>query len=52
MLAAAEQLHADVLLTCDDQLVRVARQIADQLQVRIDNPVDWLKEQFKATIAE
>jgi predicted nucleic acid-binding protein len=51
-VAAAEQLQADVLLTCDDQLVRVARQIADQLQVRIDNPVDWLKEQFNATIAE
>jgi predicted nucleic acid-binding protein len=51
-VAAAEQLQVDVLLTCDDQLVRVARQIADQLQVRIDNPVDWLKEQFNATIAE
>jgi len=51
-VAAAEQSRADVFLTCDDQLLRVARQIADQLQVRVENPVDWLKEQFDAKIAE
>lgn len=51
-VAAAEQLQAVVLLTCDDQLLRVARQISDQLRVRIENPVNWLKEQFDASIIE
>jgi predicted nucleic acid-binding protein len=49
--AAAEHLGADVLLTCDDQLLRVGQRMADQLGVRIANPIDWLKEQFDATNA-
>jgi predicted nucleic acid-binding protein len=47
--ASAEALGADVLLTCDDRLLRRGRQVADELSVRIANPVDWLKEQFDAT---
>jgi predicted nucleic acid-binding protein len=47
-IAAAEQLHADVLLTCDDQFLKVGEQLADRLFVRIANPIDWMKEQFDA----
>ena len=48
-VAAAEALGADVLLTSDDRLLRRCRQIADELNVRVANPVDWLKEQDDAT---
>lgn len=47
-IAAAEQLQADVLLTCDDQFLKVGQQSADRLFVRIANPIDWMKEQFDA----
>jgi len=47
--AAAEALRADVLLTCDDQLWRVGQRLAGELNVRIANPVEWLKEQLDAT---
>jgi hypothetical protein len=47
--AAAERLQADVLLTCDDQLLRIALQHAADVQVRIANPIDWVKEHFDAT---
>ncbi|MCI0331748.1 MAG: PIN domain-containing protein [Planctomycetes bacterium] len=47
-VAAAETLDADVLLTCDDRLLRRNRKIADEFSVRIANPVDWLKEQDDA----
>jgi predicted nucleic acid-binding protein len=47
-VGAAEALAADVLLTCDDRLLRRGRQIADELHVKIVNPVDWLKEQNDA----
>lgn len=43
-VAAAEALEADVLLSCDDRLVRLARRRRDQLKVQIANPLDWLKE--------
>lgn len=48
-LAAAEQLQADVLLTCDDRFFRRSRRIADELDTKIANPVQWLKEQNDAT---
>lgn len=43
-VAAAEALNADVLLSCDDRLVRVAWRRRDQLAVKVANPLDWLKE--------
>jgi predicted nucleic acid-binding protein len=49
--AAAEQLSADVLLTCDDQLLKLCQLNRDRLQARIENPVDWLKEQNDASHA-
>ncbi len=42
-VAAAETSGADVFLTCDDRLLRRARQIKDRLRVVVENPVDWLK---------
>ena len=48
-VAAAEAADADMLLTCDDRFLRRGRQIADELSVKIANPVDWLKEQDDAT---
>jgi predicted nucleic acid-binding protein len=43
-VAAAESLHADVFLSCDDRLVRLARRQRDQLVVRVANPLEWLTE--------
>jgi hypothetical protein len=43
-VSAAEALTADVLLSCDDRLLRVARRQRSQLRVPVANPIDWLKE--------
>jgi predicted nucleic acid-binding protein len=50
-VAAAEAQNADIMLTCDDRLLRRCRQLADRLHVQVANPVDWLKEQDDATNA-
>jgi predicted nucleic acid-binding protein len=50
-VSAAEALNADLLLTCDHRLLHRCRQIADDLNVLVANPVDWLKEQDDATNA-
>jgi len=47
-VAAAEAGTAHVLLTCDDRMLRRARRIKRQLKVRVENPVDWLREQTDA----
>lgn len=43
-LAAAEAMKADVMLSCDDRLVKLARRRREQLEVRVTNPLAWLKE--------
>jgi predicted nucleic acid-binding protein len=43
-VAAAEALRVDVLLTCDDRLIRVAQR-SRGLRVRVANPLVWLREQ-------
>ena len=43
-VAAAERAKADVLLSCDDRLCRLAKRRRRDLQVKVVNPVDWLKE--------
>lgn len=43
-VAAAERAHADVLLSCDDRLCRLAKRHKNDLQVQVANPIDWLKE--------
>ena len=43
-LACAERGQADIFLTTDDKLLRLAQKVADQLQVRVANPLAWLTE--------
>ena len=43
-VAAAEDSKADVLLSCDDRLLRTAARHSTELRVAVRNPVDWLKE--------
>jgi len=43
-LACAESGEADVLLTTDDQLLRLASRFSGQLRIRVENPLTWLKE--------
>jgi len=45
-VAAAEAQGADVLLTCDDRLIRAARRA--QVTMRVTDPVTWLQEQQSA----
>ena len=43
-LACAEQSNCDVFLSTDDRLLRLSRRIAVQLTIRVENPVDWVRE--------
>lgn len=43
-LACAERAGVDVFLTTDDRLRRRARRLSEQLRVRAENPLTWLKE--------
>jgi predicted nucleic acid-binding protein len=43
-LACAESGGADVLLTTDDRLLRRATARSAELQVRVANPLTWLRE--------
>jgi predicted nucleic acid-binding protein len=43
-IAAAESQKADILLTCDDKLLRRARRLRDKLGVEVENPVVWIRK--------
>jgi predicted nucleic acid-binding protein len=43
-LACAETSGADVFLTTDDDLLRKSANCAEQLGVRVENPMTWLRE--------
>ena len=43
-IACAESGGADVLLTTDDRMLRLAKRHSAQLQVRVENPYAWLQE--------
>jgi hypothetical protein len=43
-VTAAEGAGADVMLSCDDRMCRLAERRRGDLRVRVANPVDWLKE--------
>jgi len=43
-LACAEQADVDVFLTTDDRLLRLSRECSGMLNVKVDNPLSWLKE--------
>jgi predicted nucleic acid-binding protein len=50
-VAAAEAMDADVLLTCDDRMLKVGARNRSRLHVVIANPLSWLKEQDDDTNA-
>ena len=43
-LACAENGKADVFLTTDDRLLKLAKRLAKRLRVKVVNPLDWMKE--------
>ena len=43
-LACAESANVDVFLTTDDGILKRARRFGSQLQVRVANPYEWLRE--------
>jgi len=43
-LAAAEAAQVDIFLTTDDGLLRRAWRHRDEIRVRVENPLTWLKE--------
>ena len=45
-LACAEAAGADVFLTTDDRLLRVATRHADFLRVRVANPLAWMQNRL------
>ncbi|RKU20662.1 PIN domain-containing protein [Candidatus Poribacteria bacterium] len=42
-IVCAESGGADVLLTTDDRMLRLAKRHSAQLQVRVENPYTWLQ---------
>ncbi|NOZ63055.1 MAG: type II toxin-antitoxin system VapC family toxin [Calditrichaeota bacterium] len=43
-IACAESGPADIFLTTDDQLLKKLRQNFDKINVKVNNPLDWIKE--------
>jgi uncharacterized protein with PIN domain len=43
-LACAESGKADIFLTTDDRLLKLAKRVPKNLNVRVENPLDWMKE--------
>jgi predicted nucleic acid-binding protein len=42
-LACAERAGVDVFLTTDDRLLKRAKRLGSQLQVRVENPTSWIE---------
>jgi predicted nucleic acid-binding protein len=43
-IACAEGAEADVFLSTDDRLLRLAKRISSDLYVHIENPLSWVEE--------
>jgi predicted nucleic acid-binding protein len=43
-IACAEVGNADIFLTTDDRMLRLAARQSAMLQVRIENPLRWVQE--------
>jgi len=43
-IACAESAEADVFLSTDDRLLKLAKHISRQLHVRVENPLLWVEE--------
>ncbi len=41
-IACAEHAEADVLLTTDDRMLRLALRVREKLKVKVTNPITWL----------
>ncbi len=48
-VASAEAGGADVLLTCDDRMMRCAHRQPATLDVRVENPLQWVEEKTHAS---
>ena len=46
-LAGAESRSADVFLTTDDRLLKKAKSMQTQLNIQVDNPLEWLQKVIK-----
>lgn len=46
-LACAESGQADIFLTTDDRLLKLAKRLAKKLHVKVKNPLDWMKEKIE-----
>jgi hypothetical protein len=43
-LACAESGKVDVFLTTDDRLLKLSKRLAKKLHIKVENPLDWMKE--------
>jgi predicted nucleic acid-binding protein len=43
-LACAESAKADVFLSTDDRLLKLAKRISKRLKIRVMNPLTWVEE--------
>lgn len=43
-LACAESAKADVFLSTDDRLLKLAKRVAKHLHIRVENPLTWIEE--------
>jgi predicted nucleic acid-binding protein len=43
-IACAEQGGAEVFLSTDDRLVKVAKRNSEAINIRVENPLSWLQE--------
>ncbi len=46
-LACAESGKADIFLTTDDRLLKLAQRLSKKIHVTVENPLDWMKENIK-----
>jgi len=43
-IACAESAKADVFLSTDDRLLKLAKRISKRLHIRVENPLAWVEE--------
>jgi len=43
-IACAESARADVFLSTDDHLLKLAKRISKRLHIRVENPLAWVEE--------
>ena len=43
-IACAEAAQADIFLTTDDKLLKKVHQFVDKIKVKVNNPLNWIRE--------